>query len=143
MFRRTTAILLFVTLASGNAAATTLCASLSQGGADQTPERHCNMTHEISASMVCCRHKLPSLEPLSNEASSCCQMSAPLPDLPGTALPANSQQDFGLQTLAQLNSSDLVSPPALTHLFAGQVSMAVAFCPDHSDTYLLASTFRI
>src|SRR5262245_3029363 len=77
MFRRTTAILLFVTLASGNAAATTLCASLSQG-ADQTPERHCNMTQESSASMVCCQHKLgSSSEPLSNEVSRCCQMSAP------------------------------------------------------------------
>src|SRR5215831_13633200 len=98
------------------------------------------MTQESWVSMVCCQHKLPSLEPPSTEASGCCQMSAPLPDLPGAALPVNSEQDFGLQTLPQLlNSSELVFPPALTHLFAGRVSLAVAFCPDRSDTHLFAS----
>jgi hypothetical protein len=140
MFRRSTAIFLFMALTSSNAAAATaLCADLSKGGADQIFKRHCKMTQETWVSMVCCPHQLgPS------EASDCCKISAPPPDLPGPALPATSTEDFGLQTLLQLlNSSEPVPAATLTQLLARCISLAVSFCPDRSDTYRLASTFRI
>jgi hypothetical protein len=71
-------------------------------------------------------------------------MSAPSPVLPDPALPTNSSDDIRLQGLSQLlNSSDPTSWSTLAHLFIEWPSRAVAFSPDQSDTYLLASTFRI
>jgi hypothetical protein len=146
MFRRSTAIFLFMALTSSNAAAATaLCTVLSKGGADFVFKRHCKMTQETWVSMVCCPHQLgPSPELLNNETSDCCKMSAPSPDLPGPALPATSTEDFGLQALPQLlNSSESVPASTLTQLLAGCISLAVSFCPNRSDTYRLAATFRI
>jgi hypothetical protein len=70
-------------------------------------------------------------------------MSAPVPDQPRPALPGNSSEEFRLQTQAQLlDSSEPVSASALASLLEW-VSSTIRFYPDRSDTYLLASTFRI
>jgi len=146
MFKRSVVILLLIALAGGNAAATTaLCAGLSRGGAGLTPKKYCRMTHDAATLMICCQHKYgPSASRLERQVSGCCQMSAPLPVLPDPALPASLSDEARLQALSQLlNSSDRVSSSTLTYLLAGWFSPAVAFSPDRSDTYLLASTFRI
>jgi hypothetical protein len=83
-------------------------------------------------------------EQTSKGAADGCQMSAPLPDQPRPALPGKSSEEFRLQTQTQLlESSEPVSPSAPTLLLPGWVSSTDAFCQDRSDTYLLASTFRI
>jgi hypothetical protein len=146
MLRRTTLIFLFIVLAGSNAATpATLCAP-SEEEAGGSPQNHCKMARmKTPTPMNCCRHAPVSFREQDNKgASGCCQMSAPLPNQPRPALPGNSSQEFRQETRAQLlDSSEPISPSALTLLLPGWVSSTLTFCPDRSDTYLLASTFRI
>jgi hypothetical protein len=142
MLRRITSILLFVVLTGGNAAT----AGSSSQKASRSPQHHCKMARTTTAPLVsCCQHApVPrSEETNGKEAWGCCQMSAPMPDQPRPALPGNSSEEFRIQTQAQLlDSSEPVSASALTSLLEW-VSSTIRFYPDRSDTYLLASTFRI
>jgi hypothetical protein len=80
-------------------------------------------------------------EEIAKGSADCCQMSAPFPDPSRSAAPANSSEEFRLQTHSQLLDSS-VPLPSSAMAFAW-ASSTIAFCPDRSDTYLLASTFRI
>ena len=148
MFRRITSILLFAVLAGGNAAtAASLCTRSSSQEVGRAPQLHCRMARTTTDTpMSCCQHAaVPHFEQTSSkEASGCCQMSAPLPDQPRPALPGNSSEEFKVRTQAQLlDSSEPVSLSALTPLPPAWVSSTIAFYLDRSDTYLLASAFRI
>jgi hypothetical protein len=146
MLRRTTLIFLFIVLAGSNAATpATLCAP-SQEEAGGSPQNHCKMARtKAPTPMDCCQHAaVTHSEHIRKGASGCCQMSAPLQDQPRPALPGNSSQEFRQETRAQLlDSSEPISPSAQTLLLPGWLSSTLTFCPDRSDTYLLASTFRI
>jgi hypothetical protein len=98
----------------------------------------------MAALMSCCQRALVSHhDQAGQESLGCCQMSAPLPDQPNTTLPGGSSDEFRLQTQSQLlDSSQSISPFALTPFLPAWIS-TITFCPDRSDTYLLASTFRI
>ena len=145
MLKRINSILLFVVLAGGNAVtAASLCADSSNQKVGRSP--HCKMARTTTATpMGCCQNvPVPHSEHTSKEAAGCCEMSAPLPNRPRPALPGNASEEFRFQTQAQLlDSSEPVSLSALTPLPLGWVSSTIAFCLDRSDTYLLASTFRI
>jgi len=94
--------------------------------------------------MSCCQHAfVQHSEKTGQGTPGCCEMSAPLPDQSRSPLPGNPSEEFKLQTQSQLlDSSEPVSLSALTPFLLGWVS-TITFCPDRSDTYLLASTFRI
>lgn len=147
MPRRMTSILLFVLMASGHAATiATVCAASLVQKVDGSPQPHCKIAGTATGTYIsCCQQvPVPHSEQTSKKASGCCQMSAPLPGQPRPALPGNPSEEFKLQTQAQLlESSEPVSVSVLTPLPPGWVYWAIAFCRDRSDTYLLASTFRI
>lgn len=146
MLRRITSIFLFVVLAGGNAGtAASLCAGSSSQKVDRSPQHHCKMGRTMTAApMSCCQHApSPHSDQTRLKDSGCCQMPAPVPDQPRPALTGNSSEEFRLQIQLQLlDSSEPVSPSALASLL-GWVPWTISFCPDRSDTYLLASTFRI
>jgi len=147
MFRAITSLVLFVVLVGGNAAtAATFCApSVDHKGGRSAPS-HCKRAPMKTATpMSCCQHMpLTHPEEITKGSADCCQMSAPFPDQSRSTPPANSSEEFRLHTQAQLlDSSEPVSPSALTSLLSRWVSSTTGFCPDRSDTYLLASTFRI
>jgi hypothetical protein len=146
MLRRITSILLFVVLTGGSEiTAKAFCAQSSMQRAEGAFQRRCEMAQTMMATLAsCCQRALVSHhEQAHKESSSCCQMSTPLPDQPNTALPGSSSDDFRLQTQSQLlDSSQPISPLALTPFLPSWVS-TIEFCPDRSDIYLMASTFRI
>ena len=143
MFRTITSTLLFVALVGVNAATAVMsCASQDHKDRSVAPA-HCKKAPAKTATLMsCCRH-VPRThsEQISKGSPGCCQMSAPLPDESRSAPPANSSEAFRLQTHSQLLDSSVPVHP-LTMTFAW-VSSTMSFCPDRSDTYLLASTFRI
>ncbi len=99
-----------------------------------------------AATLMSCgeRAPVPHSEQTSKKASGCCQMSAPVPDQPRSALPDNSFGEFRQETRAQLlDSSEPVSPSALGALRHRWAFLTITFWPDRSDIYLLGSTFRI
>ena len=144
MSRTLTSILLLVALVGVNAAT---AAKSCVPSADQKDGRfaptHCKKAPTKRATpMSCCRHvpRTHSTE-ISEGSPDCCQMSTPFQDESRSAPPANSSEEFRLQTHSQLLDSS-VPLPSSTQVFAS-TSSPIAFCPDRSDTYLLASTFRI
>jgi hypothetical protein len=144
MSRTITSILLFVALVGVNAATAVMSCAPSQDHKDRSVAPvHCKKAPTKTATpMSCCRH-VPRThsEQISKGSPGCCQMSAPLPDESRSTPPANSSEAFRLQTHSQLlDSSVPVHPLAMTFAW---VSSTMAFFPDRSDTYLLASTFRI
>jgi hypothetical protein len=146
MLRRITSIFLFAILASGSAVtAATLCSRSSTQKTERTPQSQCKMAQITMAALLsCCQPTLfPHHKQAGQESSGCCQMSAPLQDQPGAALPNSSSDEFRLQTQSQLlDSSQPISLLAPTPFLPAWIS-AITFCPDRSETYLLASTFRI
>ena len=144
MSRTITSILLFVALVGVNAATAVMSCSPSQDHKDRSvAQAHCKKAPTKTAtSMSCCRH-VPRThsEQISKELPGCCQMSAPLPDESRSAPPANSSEEFRLQTHSQL--LDTSGPLPSSALAFAWASSTMSFCPDRSDTYLLASTFRI
>jgi hypothetical protein len=80
-------------------------------------------------------------EEITKGSPDCCQISAPFPAQSRSAPPANSSEEFRLQTLSQLLDS---SGPLLSSAMAfAWASSTITFCSDRSDTYLRVSTFRI
>jgi hypothetical protein len=147
MFRRITSIFLFAVLAGGDAAtAASLCAGSSSQKVGLEAQPHCKMAPTTTDTpKSCCQHGLlPQSEQTRKNASSCCQISAPPSDQPHPLLPGNSSEEFRLQTQFQmLDSSEPVSQSDLSSMLFRWESSTRGFCPDRSDTYLLASTFRI
>lgn len=147
MLRRITSIILFVLLAGGNAAvAASLCGNSSSQKVGGPPRHHCNMASTtVGTRMSCCQPAPASdSERTIRKTLDCCQISAPSPDQPRPALPGNASEEFRFQTRAQLlDSSEPVSLSFRTPIPPGWVSSTTAFCLDRSETYLLASTFRI
>ncbi len=143
--RRITSILLIALLVGGNAGiAVALCTQFSGQKANSITQSHCRMPRTTMAiHMSCCQHDLiPHSEKTSKRTSGCCEMSAPLPDQSRPLLPGNPSEEFKLQIQSQLlDSSEPISPTTLT--FLPRWVSTITFCPDRSDTYLLASTFRI
>ena len=144
MSRTITSILLFVALVSVNAATVVMsCApSLDQKDRSVAPV-HCKKAPTKTAtSMSCCR-RVPRThsKEISKGLADCCQMSAPFPGKSRSVPPATSSGEFRLQTHSQLLDSSVPLPSSIV-AFAS-ASSTIAFCPDRSDTYLLASTFRI
>ena len=144
MFRTITSILLFVALVSVNAATAVMSCAPSLDHKDRSVAPvHCKKAPTKTATpMSCCRH-VPRThsEEISKGSADCCQLSAPFPNESRSAPPATSCQEFRLQTHSQLVDSS--GPlPSLALAFAW-ASSKISFCPDRSDTYLLASTFRI
>ena len=144
MSRTITSILLFVALVGVNVAtAAKSCAPSVDHKDRRATASHCKKAPAKTATpMSCCRHvPVTHSEEISKGLPDCCQMSAPFPDHSRPAPPANSSEEFRLQTHAQLRDSS--GPlPSSTLAFAS-ASSTMAFCPDRSDIYLLASTFRI
>jgi len=141
MLRRSTSIIMFVVL--GNAAAS---APL-WAGSSRSTHHHCEMARTPTGTLVsCCQHApVPDSEQTGKMGLACCQISAPWPDDQTRAtVPGNASEELRLQTHAQLlKSSEPVSPSALAPLAPGWVSSTTGFRLDRSDTYLLASAFRI
>jgi hypothetical protein len=146
MLRRITSILLFVVLTGGSEiTAKAFCAQSSMQRAEGAFQRRCEMAQTTMATLAsCCQRALFSHhEQARKESSTCCQISTPLSDQPNTALPGSSSDDLRLQTQSQLlDSSQPTSPSTLTHFLSTWMS-TVTFRPDRSETYLLASIFRI
>jgi len=144
MFRTITSTLLFIALVGVNVAtAAKSCAPSVDPKDRRFSPAHCKKAPTKTAtSMSCCRHvSRTNSEQISKGLPGCCQMSAPLPDGSRSAPAANSSEEFRLQTHSQLlDSSGPLS--SSTPAFAW-TSSTMAFCPDRSDTYLLASSFRI
>ena len=142
MFRTLTSIPLLVALIAVNAAtAAKLCVpSVDQKGHRFAPT-HCKQAPTKTPNRpTCCKHapRSDSTE-ISKALPNCCQMSAPFPRKSPSAPPANASEEFRLHA----HSRDSLEPlPSSTPAFAA-ASSTMAFCPDRSDTYLLASTFRI
>ena len=147
MLRRITSIILFVVLAGGNAAAAaSLCGSSSSQKVGRSHQHPCKMARTTTGTpMSCCQHApVSDSERTSKKALGCCQISAPPQGQPRPALPSNASEEFRFQTQTQLlNLSEPVSLSTLPPLPPGWMSSTIAFCLDRSDTYLLASTFRI
>jgi len=144
MYKTTTSILLLVALVGVNAAtAAKSCAPSTDQKDGRFPPAHCKKAPtKAAAPMSCCRHEpLTHSETISKGSPDCCQLSAPFPNESRSAPPATSCQEFRLQTQSQLVDSS-GSLPSLALAFAW-ASSKVSFCPDRSDTYLFASTFRI
>ena len=143
MFRTITSILLFVALVGANAAtAAKSCAPSADYKDRQVAPLHCKKAPTKTATpMSCCRH-VPRThsEEISKGSPDCCQISAPFPDESRSVPTATSSEEFRLQTHSQLLDSS-ARLPSSTLAFAWTSTMA--FCQDHSDTYLLVSTFRI
>jgi hypothetical protein len=144
MSRTITSILLFVALVGVNAATAMMsCASSPDHKDRSVAPVHCKKAPTKTATpMSCCQH-VPRThsEKISKGSADCCQVSAPFPDKSRSVPPATSSEEFRLQTHSQLlDSSVPVHPLAMTFAW---VSSTMAFFPDRSDTYLLASTFRI
>ena len=144
MFRVITTIVLFVVLVGSNAATrATLCAPSVDYQGGRSAAAHCKTAPmKTTTPMTCCQH-MPVMhsEEITKGSADCCQISAPFPDQSRSAPPANCSEEFRLQTHSQLlDSSVPVLPSALA---LPCPSSRIAFCPDRSDTYLLASTFRI
>ena len=146
MLKRTISILLLVLLVGGNAGtAAALCFQLSGEKAGSSAQDRCRKARTTTATpMSCCQRMLvPHSEKTSKGAPGCCQVSAPLPDQSWSLLPCNSSEEFKLQTQSQLlDSSEPISPSAVRSFLPGW-ALTITFCPDRSDTYLLASAFRI
>jgi hypothetical protein len=144
MFRTITSIVLFVALVGGNAVnAVMSCAPSEDHKIARYAATHCKGALTKTATpMSCCRHMpVTYSEEITTGSPDCCQISAPFPDQSRSATPANSSQEFRLQTPSQF--LDPSGPlPSLAMTFAWP-SLRITFCPDRSDTYLLASTFRI
>ena len=144
MSRTITSILLFVALVGVNAATAVMSCAPSQDHKDRSVAPvHCKKAPTKTATpMSCCQH-VPRThsEEISKGSADCCQMSAPFPGKSRAVPPAASSEEFRLQTHSQLLASS-VPLPSSTLVFTS-VSSTIAFCPDRSDTYLLASTFRI
>jgi hypothetical protein len=144
MSRAITSIVLFVVLVGSNAATgASFCAPTVDHKGGRSTAAHCKTApQKTTTPMVCCQHMpVTHSEEITKGSPDCCQISAPLPDQSRSAPPANSSEEFRLQTLSQwLDSSGPVLQPALT---LPCPSSTIAFCPDRSDTYLLASTFHI
>ena len=144
MFRTITSILLLVALVGVNAAtAVKSCAPSAGQKEGRFAPTHCKKAPTKTATpMSCCRHEpLTHSETISKGSPDCCQVSAPFPDESRSAPPATTYEEFRLQTHSQLLDSS--GPlPSSTPAFAW-ASSTMAFCPDRSDTYLLASTLRI
>ena len=144
MSRTITSILLLVALVSVNAATTMMsCASSPDHKDRSVAPVHCKKAPTKTATpMSCCQHVPRShSEKISKGSADCCQVSAPFPDKSRSVPPATSSEEFRLQTHSQLLDSS-VPLPSSTLAFAS-ASSTIAFCPDRSDIYLLASTFRI
>ena len=142
MLRRITSTLLFLLLTSGgSASATASCArSSTQTGQPSSPTQ-CKMAR-ITPRTNCCWHTSVHDHGKISESLGCCQMSAPFQQRPDGALPSSTSSQFKLQASSlALASSPLTSPLALPRFWS--VWATIAFCPDRSETYLLASTFRI
>jgi len=144
MFKVITSIVLFVVLVGGNAVTgATRCAPSVDHKRSRSAEAHCKTApRKTTTPMSCCQHMpVTHSEEITKGSPDCCQISAPFPDQSRSAPPADSSEEFRLQTHSQLqDSSVLVLQSALALLC---LSSTIAFCPDRSDTYLLASTFRI
>ena len=144
MFRAITSILLFVGLVGSNAATgASFCAPTVDYEGGRSSAAHCKTApQKTTTPMICCQHmSVTHSEEITKGSADCCQISAPLPDQSRSAPPANSSEEFRLQTHSQLlDSSVPVHPLAMTFAW---VSSTMAFFPDRSDTYLLAAAFRI
>lgn len=144
MFRTITSILLFVALVGVNAAtAAKSCTPFEAHKDGRSTLSHCKKGPAKKAtSMSCCRHvPVSDREAITKAPADCCQMSAPFPGQSRSAPPANSSEEFRLQTLSQLLDSSAPLPSSAMPF--AWVSSTITFCPDRSDTYLLVSTFRI
>ena len=89
------------------------------------------MARTKAATLMSCGEQapVPHSEQTSKKASGCCQMSAPVPDQPRSALPGNSFEEFRQETRAQLfDSSELVSPSALGALCPRWAFSTITFC---------------
>ena len=144
MFKVITSIVLFVVLVGGNAVTgATLCAPSVDHKRSRSSEAHCKTAPmKTTTPMSCCRHvPVTYPEEITKGSADCCQISAPFPDQARSGPPADSSEEFRLQTHSQLlDSSGPLS--SSTPAFAW-TSSTMAFCPDRSDTYLLAAAFRI
>jgi hypothetical protein len=144
MSRTITSILLFVALVSVNGATAVMSCAPSLNHKDRfVAPVHCKKgPAKTATSMSCCRH-VPRThsEEIAKRSPDCCQMSAPLPDESRSTPPANSSEAFRLQAHSQLLDSSAPLPSS-TLAFVPS-SSTIAFCLDRSETYLLASTFRI
>ena len=144
MFRAITSIVLFVVLVGSNAATgASFCASSVDHKGRSSAATHCKRAPSKTATpMSCCRHvPVTYPEEITKGSPDCCQISAPFPDQSRSAPPADSSEEFRLQTHSQLLDSSV--PVLQSALALPCPSSTIAFCPDRSDTYLLASTFRI
>ena len=144
MFRAITSIALLVVLVGGNATtAAAFCAPTVDHKSDRSAATHCKKTPTKTAAPMSCCQRTPfgHSEEIAKGSADCCQMRAPLPGQSRSTQPANSSEEFRLQTHSQLlDSSEPLLSSAMA--FAG-VSSTISFCPNRSDTYLLVSTFRI
>jgi hypothetical protein len=136
-------ILLFVLLAGGNTTAMVVYGEACQGNADGTSQKDCRMPKTVGIPIGCCPHKTAPLPGYLSQNYGCCQMSAPGPDEPRPALPAASEGARLRADFQLLDSSEPDSPSTPTPLLYAWAGLSLAFCPDCSDTYLFASTFRI
>ena len=144
MFRAITSIVLFVVLVGGNAATrATLCAPSVDHKGGRSASAHCKTAPmKTTTPMSCCQHMpVTHSEEITRGSADCCQISAPFSDQSRFASPANCSEEFRLQTHSQLLDSSV--PVLQAALALPCPSSTIAFCPDRSDTYLLASTFRI
>ena len=144
MFRAITSIVLFVGLVGSNAATgASFCAPTVDHEGGRSTAAHCKTAPQKTTTlMICCQHMpVAHSEEITKGSADCCQISAPLPDQSRSAPPANSSEEFRLQTHSQLLDSAV--PVLRSALALPCRSSTIAFCPDRSDTYLLAAAFRI
>jgi hypothetical protein len=143
MFRAFTSVVLFLVLVGGKPATTpaSYCPSSIDNQRVHYAAAHCRTALHTATPMSCCRHVLVTHpEEIAKASPVCCQMSAPFPVESSSALTAYPAEQFRLHTQAQwLESAARLPSSAMGFAWA----WSIAFCPDRSDTYLRASTFRI
>jgi len=140
MFRTITSIVLFVILVGGDAATgASFCGSSVDHKGDRPAVTYCKgAATNAETPMSCCQHMpLTHPEAITKASADCCQMSR-FPDEGRSAPPANCSEEFRLQT-----HSRLLEPLPSSAMALAWASSTIAYCPDRSDTYLLASSFRI
>jgi hypothetical protein len=145
MSKRFTSILLFVLVIYSYAlSAPIVCNDSLNQSACVPPQSH-PLTADLttSAPMSCCQ-QMTSIhaKEIIIKGRACCRVSIPPLNQTGPALLVYSTVELKWNSILQ------VSPPTITpSLNAKSLSsswpLAIAFCLDHSDTYLLSSTFRI
>ena len=143
MSKRFTSILLFVVLINGYAlTAPILCGDYINQTACVPPKSH-PMTVRPTAAMSCCQHVASHLavKPVM-ETRGCCRLSSPPLTEPRPAVLGDSGVEFKWNSLYQVSAPTIAFSTDFKSLPASCL-LTIAFCLDHSDTYLVSSTFRI